>query len=241
MPSSFPAEYYLMQRVWIIYKADTWWHHQMETFSASLARWEGNPPVTGGFSSQRPVTRSFAVFFDVRLNKRLSKQSRCQCFKTPCRHREELTFEAVPCFRLITITKYSCVTGIVYVEGLSAAKNIIIRQWRVLDYQHVQGCLDATTGKDIGNNLKMWRRHQIYNKPQQTAVHEAHMCLAVLYLSIIWVHIGFVSVYFEFTLLSSTWWTQNGFKSAHCEHKKSWTHASTNLPETNCIFSQSKE
>ena len=55
------------------------------------------------------------------------------------------------------------------------------------------------------------------------------MCLAVLYLYIIWVHIGFVYVYFEFALLSSTWWTQYGFKSAHREHKKIWTHASTNL------------
>ena len=32
--------------------------------------------VTGGFPSQRPVTRSFDVFFDLRLNKQLSKQSR---------------------------------------------------------------------------------------------------------------------------------------------------------------------
>ena len=31
--------------------------------------------VTGEFPSQRPVTRSFDVFFDLRLNKRLSKQS----------------------------------------------------------------------------------------------------------------------------------------------------------------------
>ena len=30
---------------------------------------------TGEFPSQRPVTRSFGVFFDLRLNKRLSKQS----------------------------------------------------------------------------------------------------------------------------------------------------------------------
>ena len=34
---------------------------------------EGNTPVTGGFPSQRPVTRSSGVFFDLRLNKRLSK------------------------------------------------------------------------------------------------------------------------------------------------------------------------
>ena len=29
---------------------------------------KGNQPVTGGFPSQRPVTRSFGVFFDVRPN-----------------------------------------------------------------------------------------------------------------------------------------------------------------------------
>ena len=33
-------------------------------------------PLTGEFPSQRPATRSFGVFFDLRLNKRLSKQSR---------------------------------------------------------------------------------------------------------------------------------------------------------------------
>ena len=32
--------------------------------------------VTGEFPSQRPVTRSFDVFFDLHSNKRLSKQSR---------------------------------------------------------------------------------------------------------------------------------------------------------------------
>ena len=52
----------------------TWWRHQMETFSALLAICAGNSPVPGDFSAQRPVTRSFNVFFDLRLNKRLSKQ-----------------------------------------------------------------------------------------------------------------------------------------------------------------------
>ena len=36
----------------------------METFSALLALYEGNSPVSGEFLSQRPVTRSFDVFFD---------------------------------------------------------------------------------------------------------------------------------------------------------------------------------
>ena len=46
----------------------------METFSALLAICVENSPVTGEFPAQRPVTRSFDVFFDLCLNKRLSKQ-----------------------------------------------------------------------------------------------------------------------------------------------------------------------
>ena len=46
----------------------------METFSVLLAICVGNSPVTGEFPAKRPVTQSFDVFFDLRLNKRLSKQ-----------------------------------------------------------------------------------------------------------------------------------------------------------------------
>ena len=53
----------------------SWWRHQMKTFSALLAIRAGNSPVTGEFPAQRPVTRSFDVFFDLLLNKGLSKQS----------------------------------------------------------------------------------------------------------------------------------------------------------------------
>ena len=53
----------------------TWWRHQMETFSALLAIFAGNSPVPGEFPTQWPVTRSFDVYFDLRPNKRLSKQS----------------------------------------------------------------------------------------------------------------------------------------------------------------------
>ena len=41
----------------------TWWHHQMETFSALLALCVGNSLFAGEFPSQRPVTRSFDIFF----------------------------------------------------------------------------------------------------------------------------------------------------------------------------------
>ena len=65
------------------YFDSAWWRHQMETFSALLALCERNPPVTGGFHSQRPVTESFDVFLDLHLNKRLNKQSRCLWFEMP--------------------------------------------------------------------------------------------------------------------------------------------------------------
>ena len=63
----------------------TWWRHQMETFYALLALCAGNSQVTGEFLSQRPVTHSFDIFFDLRLNKRLRKQSRGWWFETPSR------------------------------------------------------------------------------------------------------------------------------------------------------------
>ena len=59
------------------------WRHQMDAFSALLALCAGNSPATGEFPSQRPVTRSFGVLFDLGLNKRLSKQSRRWWFETP--------------------------------------------------------------------------------------------------------------------------------------------------------------
>ena len=64
---------------------ETVWRHQMETFSALLVICEGNSPVTGEFPSQRPVTRCFDVFFDLRLNKRLLKQSWDWWFETSSR------------------------------------------------------------------------------------------------------------------------------------------------------------
>ena len=45
----------------------------METFSVLLALLAENSTVTGEFPLQRPVTRCFDVFFDLGLNRRLSK------------------------------------------------------------------------------------------------------------------------------------------------------------------------
>ena len=48
--------------------ATSGWRHQMETSSALLAICAGNSPVTSGFPTQKTVTRSFDIFFDLRIN-----------------------------------------------------------------------------------------------------------------------------------------------------------------------------
>ena len=71
---------------------EAWWRHQMEILSALLTLRAGNSPVAGEFPAQMP--RSFDVFFDLRLNKRLSKQSWGWWFGTPphslCSHCNEI-------------------------------------------------------------------------------------------------------------------------------------------------------
>ena len=82
----FPINKYYNEQNFPIHNHDrTWWRHQMNTFSALLALCAGNRPVTGEFPSQRPVTRNFDVYFDLRLNKGLSKQSWGWWFETPSR------------------------------------------------------------------------------------------------------------------------------------------------------------
>ena len=79
-----------MDGLWFCF-LQTWWRHAME-FSICA----GNSPVPGEFPAQKPVTRSFAVFFDLRLNKRLSKLSCGWWFETQSRllwrHRYDVWF-----------------------------------------------------------------------------------------------------------------------------------------------------
>ena len=63
----------------------SWWRHQMGPFAALLAICAGDSGSPPWFPAQRPVTRSFDVFFDLHLNKRLSKQWWSWWFETPSR------------------------------------------------------------------------------------------------------------------------------------------------------------
>ena len=91
--ANFPFQYWFVKTLNVASLVDSatrasdenacaWWRHQMETFSALLAICVGNSPVPGEFPTQRPVARSFDVFFHMRLNKRFSKQSWGWWFET---------------------------------------------------------------------------------------------------------------------------------------------------------------
>ena len=69
-----PAQLLWLSREWIycgiiehvpgvFHEANSCWRHQMETFSALLFLYEGNPPITGRILLHRPLKRSFEVFF----------------------------------------------------------------------------------------------------------------------------------------------------------------------------------
>ena len=62
------------------YHAFSWCFHDAVIKRKHFPRYwpfmRGNPPIIGGFPSQRPVTRSCDFSFDLGLNKRLRKQSR---------------------------------------------------------------------------------------------------------------------------------------------------------------------
>ena len=75
----FHSDCYIVSPGW----SHSWWRHQMETFSPLLALCAGNSPVSVEFPAQRPVPRSFDVFCDLRLDKRLSKQTWGWWFETP--------------------------------------------------------------------------------------------------------------------------------------------------------------
>ena len=63
------------------------WKNMVTSSNGNTFRVTGHlcEEFTGEFSAQRPVTRSCDVFFDLRLNKRLSKQSWGWWVETPSR------------------------------------------------------------------------------------------------------------------------------------------------------------
>ena len=107
----------------------------METFSALLALCAGNSPVPGEFTAQRPVTRSFDVFFDLRPNKRLSKHSQGWWFETLSsplwRHRNGIFPNVYPTFGCLfwycALKFYVNIMGAIFKQHTSHMINVMFR------------------------------------------------------------------------------------------------------------------
>ena len=84
----------------------TWWRHYMKPLSVTLVHC---PPITGGFPWQRASNSGLDVFFEVGLNKRLSKHSNCRWFETPLgslwRHFNVHTYKSRVCYIESSIQK----------------------------------------------------------------------------------------------------------------------------------------
>ena len=72
-------------KLWKYQIYSSWWRHQMKKEFRVTGLLCGEFTGSGEFPTQRPMTRSFDVFFDLRLNKRLSKQPWGWWFETPSR------------------------------------------------------------------------------------------------------------------------------------------------------------
>ena len=122
----------------ILSYSTTWWRHQMETLHVLLALRAGNSPVTGKFPSQRPVTWSFDVFFDLALNKRLSKPWRRWWFETPSRSLWRHSNDIALCCRLFTadfaaatiLISFSAVLG-----RLSPLQGLVMALFEIVFFQ----------------------------------------------------------------------------------------------------------
>ena len=125
---------------WIL----SWWRHQIETFSALLALCGGNSPVTGEFPSQRPVTRSFDGFFDLRLNKRISKQLKRRWFEMPSR--------SLWCYCNVSISFYSVLPQQLRLGH--SPKNILTNLPTTFNLPHLRHAFSALTEIRITVYLK---------------------------------------------------------------------------------------
>ena len=85
----------------------------METFSALLVLCKENSPVTGESPSQRPVARSFDVFFDLRLNKRPGKNRNASDLRRHSAH-YDVTVMTYPLTSMLSTRTVTRTRGVIY-------------------------------------------------------------------------------------------------------------------------------
>ena len=115
----------------------------METFSTLLAICAGNSPVPGEFPTQRPVTRSFDVFFDLLLNKRLSKQWWGWWFETLSRPLWRYRNEGQQCEKL-----FLAITSLWWIHNVC----IILLTQHIIYYRANDNIVESSLYNAINNN-----------------------------------------------------------------------------------------
>ena len=123
-----------------------WWRYKMETFSVLLAICAG--------TAQRPVTRSFDVFFDLRLNKRLSKQSWCWWFETQSRplwrHCDEILWG-------FSIWKYGVmICMFLFEHGITTGVVMHVSKWDTYFLMTYLGCHKCLVCFSDNHNRHRW-------------------------------------------------------------------------------------
>ena len=120
---------------------------KMETFSTLLVNCAGNSPVPAELPTQRPVTRRFDVYFDLRPNKRLCKQSWGWWFETPScplwRHRNGMRLFRINfpeysyylfgvCSKMMTTTMMMMMVVLVQVLVLVLVEVVVVMMIRTI-------------------------------------------------------------------------------------------------------------
>ena len=166
-------------------------HSVTSPVSALLTLCAGNSPVSGEIPSQRPVTRSFEVFFDLRRNERVSKQSWGWWFETPSRslwHRSCITSKSISLryIRKIITAIWKCSYGHDYFRRFGVRRTSYLWSFmglssrvRIRSCRYVLLCIWRTVSA-LGRVLFWWLYNKRYNN--MIAVSRAHKQFATLTL-----------------------------------------------------------
>ena len=136
--------------------SNTWWRHQMETFSALLALCAGYSPVTGEFPSQRPVTQSFDVFIDLSWKNGWINSGEAGDLRRHCAHYD------------VTVMHNSLVNQqLILTNAFESLKNTINRYHGmvgvavaiVISTMHEKLCIDMHNAQKFGKFLKSSHSH----------------------------------------------------------------------------------
>ena len=139
----------------------------METFSALLAICAGKFTGLGEFHAQRPVTRSFDVFFDLPMNKRLSKHSWGWWLDTP----------SCPLWRQRNVAGEPLVTG-----GFPLQKSSIVELWFLLMLSHGDPLNKRRVALIWDVNVLMWRHCKMRISNVCYLVTDSALLTLILYL-----------------------------------------------------------